>query len=53
MYSTSTYHIKKGDFFFANWPHFFGVGELEKRFTKSCFGFCGGPVLMITNMKIV
>ena len=31
------------DFFFARWPHFFG-GELEKRFTKSCFGFCGGPV---------
>ena len=29
--------------FFARWPHFFG-GELEKRFTKSCFGFCGGPV---------
>ena len=31
------------DFFLARWPHFFG-GELEKRFTESCFGFCGGPV---------
>ena len=43
MYSTSTFRIKKGDFFLKDWPHFFGVGELEKRFTKSCFWLLWWP----------